>query len=67
MRKPISQRQLKDAVRKRLDKVSARINPLASDTNPQVVEIVTRLRGEHEALLMVLEAIEQKTTYFLEN
>jgi hypothetical protein len=67
MRKPLTIAQLRDAVTKRIDKVTESVDAFAGQTNPQVREMYLKAYGERDGLKTVLDAIEQRTVYFLEN
>lgn len=67
MRKPLTIAQLRKAVNKRIDKVSESVDAFTGATNPQVRDMFLKSSGELDALNLVLQAIEQRTVYFLEN
>jgi hypothetical protein len=67
MRKPLTITQLRNAVETRRHKVATSVNSFKGNNNPQVVEMYLKAKGELEALESVLEAINQRTVYFLEN
>jgi hypothetical protein len=67
MRKPLTIGQLRNAVEIRKAKVQGSVTAFQGSDNPQVRDMYLKASGELEALTGVLEAIEQKTVYFLEN
>ena len=66
-RKPLTIAQLRNAVETRKGKVKASVDAFKGSDNPQVHDMYLKASGELEALVGVLEAIEQRTVYFLEN
>jgi len=67
MRKPLTITQLRNAVETRKGKVQASVTAFKGSDNPQVRDMYLKASGELEALVGVLDAIEQRTVYFLEN
>ena len=66
-RKPLTIAQLRNAIEIRKDKSQASADAFKGSDNPQVRDMYLKISGELEALQTVLEAIEQRTVYFLEN
>ena len=67
MRKPLSIAQLRNAVETRIATVKASVAAFESATNPQVRDMYLKASGGLAELELVLDAINQKTVFFLEH
>lgn len=67
MRKPLTIATLREAIKVRADKVRTSVDSFKGSDNPQVRDMYLKASGELDGLTQVLDAIEQRTIFFLEN